>query len=307
MRPAWLAVALVAPLVGGTRADPGELRVGVTLPAYYSWCRALTRGVPAAVVPLLPEGADIHAYQPTPDDLRRLEGIDLLVCNGLGHDDSILRLLASVGRAELPRVDLHRDVPRIPYDRGRAHTHGADEDPEAAAGATTNPHTFLSLTGAIHQVYNLERALAERLPAHAVQLRTNARDYARRLRVLRAETAARLKAAPSIPVATVHDGYAYLLQEFGLRVAHVVQPRHGLRPSASELVASVAALKEDRVRVLFAERDMGRANFEELAREAGVRLFELGHVGGGTWSDERFEVEMRANCETLVAALTAGP
>ena len=45
-------------------------------------------------------------------------------------------------------------------------------------------------------------------------------------------------------VVTVHDGYGYLLQEFGLEVAGVVQPSHGLTPSAAELRDMVALLNE---------------------------------------------------------------
>ena len=130
-----------------------------------------------------------------------------------------------------------------------------------------------------------------------------ARAYAKRLRKLRAETAEALASGAGARVATVHDGYAYLLQEFGIRVAHVVQPKHGIEPSANELAASVESLRSSGVAVLFAERGLAQAYVDDLAREASVRVARLGHIGPGGFTPGRFEEEMRANCQVLVDAL----
>ena len=91
-------------------------------------------------------------------------------------------------------------------------------------------------------------------------MQQNAADYARRLRVIKAKAAAQLAEAKVTRVVTVHDGYGYLLQEFGLEVAGVVQPAHGLTPSASEL--------RDMVRLLQTGEDQGRLQRGDVSAAA---------------------------------------
>lgn len=291
-------------LLAASAARGADLRVGVSTPAYHSWVAAVTEGTPVEVVPLLPAGADLHGYQPRPGDVALLGGLDLLVRNDLGHDAWVDRLLGLQEGDPPVVVDLHRGVPLLPQAAGPAHSHGDGEAHVHPPGP--NPHTFLSLSTAAQQVHALARALAAAAPAHAARFHRNARAYARELRKLLAET--RVPLLPGAPhvVATVHDGYAYLLQELGVRVAFVVQPRHGIDPSARELAEVADALRARGIRVLFTERDFPRSYAELLAREAGVHVAALGHVSGGDFSRDRFLAEMRASCAAIVDALGPG-
>ena len=106
----------------------------------------------------------------------------------------------------------------------------------AAHGSGVNSHTFISFTNAIQQTYAIQKAIAALRPSDAAALQRNASEYARRLRLIKARAAQQLADAKITRVVTVHDGYGYLLQEFGLEVAGVVQPAHGLTPSAAELL-----------------------------------------------------------------------
>jgi len=303
MIPAVLSLAVLAGAAQPQDAAPAPaLVVGVTTHAYYSWVACLTRGLPVRVVPLVPANQDMHHFEPTAEDLVAVQDVQLLVANGIGHDPFVEKMLAAAGRQEVPRVDLHQGVPLIPYHRPVTHAHDAEEE-QGAEPLAANPHTWISLTAAIPQIYNLQRALAERLPAHADALRRNARDYARRLRQMKAAAAARLAHATPKRIATVHDGYAYLLQEFGLTVTLVLQPKHGLEPSAREVADDAEALRTAGVEVLFAEADAPRRFVDLLAQETGVPVFSFTHLGIGPYRPESFEEGMQANLDVLVQAL----
>lgn len=56
----------------------------------------------------------MHDYEPTPGDLVRTEGADLVVTNGMGIDDWLLTL---VGRADAPHVVLSDVVDPMPQRR----------------------------------------------------------------------------------------------------------------------------------------------------------------------------------------------
>src|SRR6185436_14565420 len=124
---------------------------------------------------------------------------------------------------------------------------------KSARGPGVNSHTFISFTNAIQQTYAIQKALATLRPQDAATLQQNASSYARRLRVIKSRAAVQLADAKITRVVTVHDGYGYLLQEFGLELAGVVQPAHGLTPSGTELVAMVELLKREKIKVVFSE------------------------------------------------------
>jgi len=192
------------------------LKVGVTLHPYYSWAAKVTAGLPVEVRPVLKGDVDVGSYQPRPEDVERLADLDVLVINGIGHDDFITAMLEASGNTRCQVLRLNETTALLPSRRGGA----------------PNSHTFLSFSNAIQQSYVLARALRVSRPELGPALEKNAAAYARALRAQRAEAIARLTAARTRRVVTVHDGYSYLLQELGLSLIDVVEPAHGLLPSA---------------------------------------------------------------------------
>lgn len=284
--------------------DAPRLKLGVTLHVYYSWASNIAGTTPVEVVPVLGPEADPNSYQPSPEDVRRLADLDALVVNGLGHDAFIDGMLAASGNAKIRVIRPNAGVPLITYQRGQSHAHG-DKKKESKRPVAYNPHTFLSLTTAIQQVYALERELSALAPAHAETFRANARAYAKRLRLLKAEASAKLAEAVVTKVATVHDGYAYLLQEFGIEVVAVIEPAHGIQPSAGELAKTIKAIQLAKVAVVFSELSFPETLTDLIRQETGARVYTLDHINRGAYAPGRFEEAMRGNVETLVRALVA--
>ena len=137
-------------------------------------------------------------------------------------------------------------------------------------------------------------------------LQRNAADYARRLRVIKARASMQLAEPKITRVVTVHDGYGYLLQEFGLEVAGVVQPAHGLIPSATELRDMVELLHKEKIRVVFSEETFPAPLLELLRGEADVNVYIISHVASGAYTADRFEREMQQNMDTIIGALVKG-
>lgn len=282
-----------------------RLQVGVTLHATYSWLANIAGDAPVDIIPVLGPEADPGSYRPSPEDLRRLAGLHALVVNGLGHDAFIDGMLRASGNTTIRLINPNRGIPLIPYHRGRSHAHGEEKDGagEGVKPTAYNPHTFLSLTTAVQQVYALERELSEMRPAHAEAFRRNARAYARRLRAMKADASTKLAAASVTKAATVHDGYSYFLQEFGVEVVAVIEPAHGVQPSASELAKTVEAIRGAKVPVVFSELAFPQKLVEVIRQETGARVYTFDHISRGEYTPGRFEEAMRANVDTLVRAL----
>jgi len=293
-RPSAWTVALFtcAAIVGignGAYAQPKPaLKIGVTLHPYFSWTRNVVGDLPGYEVrSILPGEVDAGDYQPRPDDIKKLVDLDAIVVNGIGHDDFIMPMLKASGNKRIVIIRPNETTPQI----------------HAVRGTGVNSHTFISFTNAIQQTYAIQKAIAALRPQDAAALQRNAADYARRLRVIKSKAAQQLAEAKITRVVTVHDGYGYLLQEFGLEVAGVVQPAHGLTPSAAELRDMVKLLQRDKIRIVFSEETFPEPMLKVLRDEAGVKVYTITHIASGAYTADKFEREMQRNVETMIRAL----
>lgn len=291
---ALVCVAVVLASLLPARAAQAQagptLKIGVTLHPYYSWTKNVIGALPGYEVrAILPGEIDAGDYQPRPEDIKKLVDLDVIVLNGIGHDDFILPMIKSSGNKKLVIIRVNDTTPQI----------------HSAHGSAVNSHTFISFTNAIQQTYVIQKALTTLRPADAAALQRNASDYARRLRLIKSKASQQLAEAKITRVVTVHDGYGYLLQEFGLEVAGVVQPAHGLTPSAGELRDMVKLLQREKLRVVFSEETFPEAMLKVLKDEAGVKVYIITHIASGEYTADKFEREMQKNVDTMVRALVA--
>lgn len=275
-------------------AEPGrKLIIGTTLHPYYSFTVAVAGGH-ATVVPLIEAGFNPHNYNPQPADLKRAATLDVLVLNGVGHDPYALEIIRAAGVADKVKLIPANDrVALLPIA-------GLD-----TAEKVVNPHTFIGITSAIQQIYTIADGLGALDPANSKGYRANARAYASRLRRLKAEATARIAALPRLDLrcASVHGSYDYLLQEFGLQIALVIEPSAGMQPSAAGLKRSIDEIKARRIQVLFAEEEFPSAYVETIREATGVRTRFLKHLTSGPFTAESFEQGMRHNLEQLAGAI----
>jgi zinc transport system substrate-binding protein len=250
----------------------------------------------ADLVPLIEAGFNPHNYQPRPQDMKRATTLDALVVNGIGHDEFAFRIVEAAGmKGKLRLIYANDGVALIPLA-------GAGGDVKIV-----NPHTFVSISAAIQQVYTIARALGELDPKNAAFYRDNARTYTTRIRRMKAEFIAQLADVDvsRFSCATMHDAYGYLMQEFGLRVAAVIEPRHGVQPTAKQLAETIDRIKAANVHVLFAEKYFASKLSDSIKSATGVDIYSFSHISDGDYTPQKFEAEMRDNLTTLVKAVRA--
>ncbi len=277
-----------------------RLDIGVSLHPYYSWVKNIV-GDAANVTSLIPPGSDPHAYQPVPSDMKMLENLDVLVINGLGHDEFVNPMLKAIDNDKLLIINTGKGLPLIPsFNKHYSFEKKAD------AKVSYNSHTYIAITGAIQQMQMIARKLGRLCPNNARKFIKNVRAYSMKLRNMLQSTLMRLDMLnlATLRIATVHDGYSYLFQELGIEVSAVVQPRHGVKPSARQLQDTIKRIKRAKVNVLFGELDYEKKYTDIIYKETGCRLYALSHISNGDYSKEHFEQNMRKNMDAIVAALT---
>jgi len=270
--------------------DPGKpFKIGVTLHPYYSWTKNIVGDTPGVEVrPILPGEVDAGNYQPRPEDIKKLADLDAIVINGIGHDDFIASMITASGNTHLVVIRPNEQTPLL----------------RSAHGGAVNSHTFISFTNAAQQTYAIERALDGLRPDLAPGFRDAAGRYATRLRAIKKDALDRMAGAKIRRVVTVHDGYGYLCQEFGVEVAGVVEPAHGLVPSAVELGEMVELIKREKIGVVLSEETFPDKLLKVLEDATRVRVSIITHIASGAYTADKFEKEMGKNADTLVKALT---
>jgi len=275
-------------------ADAAGLRIGITLHPYYSFVANIV-GDRAEIISLIDAQANPHGYAPQPADMIRMTNMDVLIVNGIGHDSWAFEILDAAGVKEsLPLIYANDGVSLIPVAG----------DPSGAK--IVNPHTFISTTAAIQQVYTIARRLGELDPDNAVTFRENARRYALEIRKLRAEFDSQVAGVnlSNFHCATMHSGYDYILQELGLQVTAVIEPRHGVEPTARQLADTIDRIDAANVNVLFAEKYFASKLSDTIRDATGVRMYSISHISSGPYTPEKFIEEMRENLNTLAQAIS---
>lgn len=287
----WLvAFALGAAQQGPVaKAVAPPLKVGVTLHPYYSWVANVVAGTDVEVRSILPGDVDAGNYQPRPEDVKKLVDLDAIVINGVGHDAFIDDMIKASGNTKVVVLKPSEEVPLL----------------KAKNGGDVNSHTFISFTNAIQQTYSIAKSLGRLRPALAATFEKNAAEYAKRLRKAKAAAATKLADAAIHRVVTVHDGYGYLMQEFGIEIVAVVEPAHGLVPSAAELKDVVDVLKKEKVKVVFSEESFPAPLLKVVTDETGARVYTISHIASGEYTADKFEKEMQANVDSMVKALVS--
>ena len=282
----------VALFVSFSSAAAEKLTIGITLQPYYSYVQAVV-GDKADILPLVDAGFNPHNYLPQPNDLRRLKQMDVIVVNGIGHDDFALKVIAAANRDDLVVIKANNDVPLLPA-MGQSVGDGA-----------VNPHTFVGLSTTIQKVYTIANKLAELDPDNAIEYRKNARNYAKKFRLMKRKAMLTLGDLDTsgMKVATTHNAYGYLLQEFGVDVAAVIEPAHGVEPSASQLQETIEKIKQSGIDVLFYELNMPNRYVDTIEKATGVKLYRFSHMTHGQYQVDKVEIEMQQNLTTLVDAM----
>lgn len=271
----------------------------------YVMARNIAKDVPGVRVENMtgPQTGCLHDYQVTPADMRHVEDAWAFVVNGAGME----AFLGDVARRDpdLHVIEASRGIELI----GGGHDHGHESGSHGEQGdghhdEETNPHVWVSVSGAMAQVRNIADQLAELDTAHAALYRRNAEAYLARLDSLRARMHAAIDGLPNRRIVTFHEAFPYFAREFGLEIVSVVQREPGSEPGAKELAETIDVVRKARVKALFAEPQYPARAAEAIARETGIVLRRLDPAVSGGDDLDSYIRAMDSNTVVLREALS---
>ena len=201
-------------------------------------------------------GAEIHGYEPSPSDLRRAEGAQLVLINGFGLERWADRFLS--GLPDVQRVVLTEGIKPLPI--------AGD-----VAAAKPNPHAWMSPRLAEMYVENIRKAFSALDPAHAAAFKGNAEAYRAELRALDKELRRDLATLPPQHrlLATCEGAFSYLARDYGLTEAYLWPVNAESQVTPQRMARLIATVRERQVAAESGSRFAGVFFVDSLSPEAG--------------------------------------
>jgi zinc/manganese transport system substrate-binding protein len=253
------------------QAASGRRRIVATYPILAAVVRDLA-GEAFEVRSAMPNGADVHEWEPSARDMEALTHADLIVENGLGLEAGMAKALDQARRAGAGRFTAaeHIQVRRVAAGEGIP-----SGDPDQAAGAP-DPHLWTDPLAVKAVVDALAADLKQRF---GTDLEARRADLDARLVALDQEIRTRVEALPAVrrKLVTGHESMGYFAQRYGFRLVGAVIPSmtSDAEGSAAGLDSLKQLIRQNQVTVVFTEVGTPPRTVEALAREARVRAVPL--------------------------------
>nr|WP_314071589.1 metal ABC transporter substrate-binding protein [uncultured Roseococcus sp.] len=289
-----LLTGIASPRLARAQTPGAPKRVVATFTVLADMARNVA-GEGAVVESLTRLGAEIHDYDPTPQDVARARGADLVLWNGMGLERWFERFFSRVGQVR--QSVLTEGVTPI----------GIGEGPYQNQ---PNPHAWMSPRLALTYVENIRKALTELDPARAELFAANAAAYSERIRALDATLQSRLATIPEERrvLATCEGAFSYLTRDYGLREAYLWAINAEEEGTPRQVRALIDELRRSRPPAVFCESTVNDRPMRQVAREARTRFGGVLHVDSLTGADGPAPTYLRlleANADTILQAFGA--
>lgn len=187
-----LASLMTAGLLSGcgtadtqSTADAADkLSIVTTIFPQYDFTRQIV-GDHAEVTMLLKPGAESHSFDPTPQDIKKIQNADLFIYTGGENDVWVDGILSSMGESQPETLKLLDCVPTVTEElvEGMEQAHEEDEA-HAEEEEEVDEHVWTSPQNAMRIVDKIAAVLSEKDAANAADYQASSAAYVEKLRGL---------------------------------------------------------------------------------------------------------------------------
>jgi len=253
-------------------------------------------GDAAEVSSITKPGAEIHEYQPTPGDIKRAQGAQLILANGLNLELWFARFYQHL--SGVPEVVVSDGVKPM----------GISEGPY---NGKPNPHAWMSAENALIYVDNIRDALVKYDPANAQTYQQNATAYKAKIQATLAPVRAQLDTLPADKrwLVTSEGAFSYLARDYDLKELYLWPINADQQGTPQQVRKVIDAIKKNHIPVVFSESTVSDKPAKQVARETGalyggvLYVDSLSAAGGPV---PTFLDLLRVTSETLVKGIQQG-
>lgn len=254
-------------------------------------------GDDAEVTVLIPNGVDSHDWEPSAQDIEKVNGADLVVANGLGLEvglEDALRNAVDAGVVVFEATD-HVTIREGVHEEGHEESKGDDHE-------DGDPHFWTDAA----EMADVVEALEDFLFDAGVEIGDRVGMTAERLITLDNDLRQLAERVPADrrTLVTGHESLGYFADRYGFTLIGAVVPSLTTQAevSAGDLADLKSSLDAAGVDVVFSELGTPAKTVNAIADEVGARVVQIStHV---LPDDGSYETFMRDLMSTIVEALS---
>jgi manganese/iron transport system substrate-binding protein len=273
----------------GSPAKDGKKRVVTSFTIIADMAREVA-GDAAIVESITKPGAEVHGYDPTPKDIVKAQGADLVLWNGMNLELWFEKFFQNV-----------KDVPSAVLSEG-IEPMGISEGPYTGK---PNPHAWMSPANAVIYVENIRKALVKMDPANEATYNANAAAYTAELKALIEPVREKLAAIPEEKrwLVTSEGAFSYLCADYSLKQLYLWPINADAQGTPQQVRKVIDTVRENGIPVVFSESTVSDKPMRQVAKETGASYGGVLYVDSLTGSDgpaPTFLKLLETNADTLV-------
>lgn len=288
-------IALLAALPLTPAAAAEKFRVITTFTVIADMAQNVA-GDAAEVASITKPGAEIHEYQPTPGDIKRAQGAQLILANGLNLERWFSRFYRHL-----------KGVPEVVVSAG-VEPMGISEGPYSGK---PNPHAWMSAKNALIYVDNIRDALVKYDPANAATYQRNAERYKQQISATVAPVQQALAQIPEDKrwLVSSEGAFSYLTRDYGLKELYLWPINADQQGTPQQVRRVIDHVNKYQIPAVFSESTISDKAARQVARETGS------HYGGVLYVDSLSQQDgpvptyldlLRVTSETIVRGIQQG-
>ena len=221
-----------------------------------------------SVVTLVGQGASPHNYEPSPRQMTALSTASMWFTIGVEFENALIPKI----KALYPKLKIIDTTQGIIYRNLEAHAHEGEEvHNEEESGK--DPHVWLGYEAVKAQLAVILDELTVLNPTNKAQYKKNYDSYIQAIDVLFAQLKKDLAPMKGQTVFVYHPSFGYFFDEFGINQEAV--EAGGKEPSQKSLALLIKKAQEDKVKVIFVQKQFSTNAAKTIAKAIGGSVVEI--------------------------------
>ena len=215
-------------------------------------------GDAAEVQSITKPGAEIHDYQPTPQDIAQAQSADLIIWNGLNLERWFERFFQNM--KNVPAVVATDGITPVSIYEGEY-------------SGKPNPHAWMSTSNALIYIENIKNAFIKYDPQNAKTYEENAMRYAEQIKHLDKPLREKLAQVPENQrwLVTSEGAFGYLTKDYGFKEVYLWPINAEQQGTPKQVRKVIDAVRKNNIPVVFSESTISPKPMKQVAKETGAK------------------------------------
>ena len=214
---------------------------------------------------IIPPGIEPHDWEPTIQDLQKMQNSDMVVINGAGLEPWTTKLVSA--NPDILIVDTSNGIPLLEKNKQIFNNQ-----------IQNDPHVWLDPILAKKQIQNIANGLINIDPQNTDYYQENAERYNAKLNLLDNKIRNELSICMKKDFLAFHDAFSYFAREYSLNQNTIIGINPSEEPTAVTLQQIIQKAQNLDLHIIFTEEAVNPRISEVVANEIGGKVLTLSPI-----------------------------